>query len=115
MHGHVTRSECRTRSQYKIHNSCFERVESFKYLTKTLTNQISIPGVIKFRSKPGNACFYSVQKFVFRKLQRLKYKEFSFCFCYGYETWSPKLREERGLRLFDNSVLRRIFEPKRAQ
>jgi len=29
------------------------------------------------------------------------------------ETWSPKLREERGLRVFENRVLRRIFGPKR--
>ena len=28
---------------------------------------------------------------------------------YGCETWSPILREERKLRLFENMVLRRIF------
>jgi len=32
---------------------------------------------------------------------------------YGCETWSPTLREERRLRVFENRVLRRIFEPKR--
>ena len=32
---------------------------------------------------------------------------------YGCETWSLTLREERRLRVFDNRVLRRIFEPKR--
>jgi len=32
---------------------------------------------------------------------------------YGYETWSLTLREERRLRLFENRVLRKIFEPKR--
>jgi len=32
---------------------------------------------------------------------------------YGCETWSLTLREERRLRLFENSVLRRIFGPKR--
>ena len=31
---------------------------------------------------------------------------------YGRETWSLTLREERGLRVFDNRVLR-IFGPKR--
>ena len=30
---------------------------------------------------------------------------------YGYETWSLTLREERGLRVFENRVLRRIFGP----
>jgi hypothetical protein len=32
---------------------------------------------------------------------------------YGYETWSLTLREERGLRVFKNMVLRKIFGPKR--
>jgi hypothetical protein len=32
---------------------------------------------------------------------------------YGCETWSLALREERRLRVFENRVLRRIFESKR--
>ena len=32
---------------------------------------------------------------------------------YGCETWSLTSREERGLRVFGNRVLRRIFGPKR--
>jgi len=32
---------------------------------------------------------------------------------YGCETWSLTLREERGLRVFENRVLRIIFGPKR--
>ena len=32
---------------------------------------------------------------------------------YGCETYSFKLREERRLRVFENTVLRRIFGPKR--
>jgi hypothetical protein len=31
---------------------------------------------------------------------------------YGCETWSLKMREERRLRLFENRVLRRMFECK---
>jgi hypothetical protein len=31
----------------------------------------------------------------------------------GCETWSRTLREEQGLRVFENRVLRRIFGPKR--
>ena len=31
---------------------------------------------------------------------------------YGCETWSLTLREERRLRVFENSVLRRVFGPK---
>jgi hypothetical protein len=32
---------------------------------------------------------------------------------YGYETWSLTLREEHGLRVFENRVLRGIFGPKK--
>jgi hypothetical protein len=32
---------------------------------------------------------------------------------YGCETWSLTVREEHKLRVFENRVLRRIFEPKR--
>ena len=32
---------------------------------------------------------------------------------YVCETWSPTLREERRLRVFENRVLRRVFGPKR--
>ena len=32
---------------------------------------------------------------------------------YGCETWSLTLSEERGLTVFENGVLRRIFGPKR--
>jgi dihydrofolate reductase len=32
---------------------------------------------------------------------------------YGRVTWSPVLREEHRLRVFENMVLRRIFGPKR--
>jgi hypothetical protein len=32
---------------------------------------------------------------------------------YGCETWSLTLREEHRLRVFENSVLRRIFGPKK--
>jgi hypothetical protein len=34
---------------------------------------------------------------------------------YGYRTWSLTLREERGLRVFENRVLRRIFGPRREE
>jgi len=32
---------------------------------------------------------------------------------YGCETWSFTLKEERRLRVFENRVLRKIFEPRR--
>ena len=42
-------------------NSNFERVEEFKYLGTTLTNQNSIEEEIKSRLRSGNACCHSVQ------------------------------------------------------
>ena len=44
-----------------VHNSSTERVEEFKYLGTTLTNQNSIQEEIKSRLKLGNACYHSVQ------------------------------------------------------
>ena len=32
---------------------------------------------------------------------------------YGCETWSLTLREERGLKVFQKRILRRIFEPEK--
>jgi hypothetical protein len=34
---------------------------------------------------------------------------------YGCEAWSPTLREEHRLRVFENRVLRRVFGPKREE
>ena len=45
----------------KADNSSIERVEEFKYLGKTLTNQNSIQKEIRSRLKLGNACYHSVQ------------------------------------------------------
>jgi hypothetical protein len=42
-------------------SSSFERVEEFKYLGTTLTNQNSMQEEIKSRLKSGNACYHSVQ------------------------------------------------------
>jgi hypothetical protein len=45
----------------KMENSSFDRVEEFRYLGTTLTNQNSIQEEIKSRLKSGNACYHSVQ------------------------------------------------------
>ena len=58
----------------RIDNITFKRVEEFKYLGTTLTNQNSIAEEIKSRSKSGNACYHLVQNlFVFQvAIQKLK-------------------------------------------
>ena len=45
----------------KVDNSSIERVEEFKYLRMTLTNQNSIQKEITSRLKLGNACYHSLQ------------------------------------------------------
>jgi hypothetical protein len=52
----------------QIVNSSFERVEDFKYLGATLTDQNSIQEEIKSRLKLGNACYHSVQNLLSSKL-----------------------------------------------
>jgi hypothetical protein len=44
----------------KIEDTSIERVEEFKYLGMTLTDQSSIQEEIKSRLELGNACFHSV-------------------------------------------------------
>ena len=51
---------CRIHS-VRIDNSTFERVEEFKYMGTTLTNQNSILEEIRSRLWSGNACYHSVQ------------------------------------------------------
>ena len=105
----------------RIDNSTFERVEGFKYLGTTLTNQNSTTVEIKSRLRSGNACYHSVQNLLSSRLlsKNLKLKIYRtiilpVVLC-GYETWSLKLREERKLRVFENMVLRRIFGPRREE
>ena len=102
----------------KIDNSSIERVEEFKYLGTTLKDQNSIQEEIKSKLKLGNACYYSVQNLLSSRLlsKNLKIKISRTIILpvvlYGCETWSPTLREEHKLRLFENRVLR-VFGPKR--
>jgi hypothetical protein len=99
--------------------SSFERVEEFKYLGTTLTDQNSSQEEVKSRSKLGNACYYSVQNLLSSRLlsKNLKIRIYKTIILpvvrYGCETWSLTLKEEPKLRVFENRVLRRIFGPKR--
>ena len=103
----------------KIDNCSIESAEDFKYLGTTLTNLNYIQEEIKSRLKLGSACYYSVQNLLSSSLlsKNLKIKIYRtiilFVVLYGCETWSLTLREGRRLRVFENRVLRRLFEPKR--
>ena len=52
----------------RIDNSTFERVEEFKYLETTLTNQNAIREEIKNGLRSGNACYHSVQNLLSSRL-----------------------------------------------
>ena len=105
----------------RIDNSTFERLEEFKYLGTTSTNQNSIPEEIKSRMRSGNACYHSVQNLLSSRLlsKNLKIKIYRNIILpvvlYGCETWSLTFREERKLRMFESMVLRRIFGPRREE
>jgi len=100
----------------KIVNSSFERVEELRTI---LTNQNSIQEEIKSRLKSGNACYHSVQNLLSYSLlsKNIKIKIYRtiilLVVLYGCETWSLTLREGRGLRVFENRVLRIISGSKR--
>ena len=98
-------------------NSTFERVEEFKYLGITLTNQNSIAEEIKSRLRSGNACYHLLQNLLSSRLlsKNLKIKIYRPIVLpvvlYGCETWLLTLWEERKLRVCKNMVLR-IFGPR---
>ena len=85
----------------RIDNDTFERVEEFKYLGTTLTNQNSIAEEIKSRLRSGNACYHSVQNLLSSRLRskNLKIKIYRTIILpvvlYGCEIWSLTLREEK--------------------
>ena len=100
----------------RIDNSTFERVEEFKYLGTTLTNQNSIAEEIKSKWRSGNACYHSVQNLLSSRLlpKNLKIKIYRIIILpvvlYGCETWSLIFREERKPRVFENIVLREYLD-----
>jgi len=69
--------------------------------------------------RSGNASYHSVQNLLSSRLlsKNVKIKIYRTIILpvasYGCETWSLTLTEERKLRVFENMVLRRIFEPRR--
>jgi hypothetical protein len=94
-------------------------VAQFKYLGMTVRDQNLIQEKIKRRSNSGNVCYHSVQNSLSSRLlsKNVKIRIYKTIILpvvlYGCETWSLTLREEHRLRVYENRVLRGIFEPKR--
>jgi len=86
----------------KIHNSSFEKVEEFKNLGTTLTNENAIHEEIKRGLKSGNAFYHSVQNVLSSSLlsKNLKMKIYRTIILpvvlYGCEIWLLTLREYVG-------------------
>ena len=81
-----------------------------------VTNQNSIQDEIKSRLNSKNVCYHSVPNLLFSSLLS-RFKIYRIIILpvvlYECETWSLILREGRRLTVFENTVLRRIFGPKR--
>jgi hypothetical protein len=109
----------RAKSDIKIANRSSKNVAKIKYLGMTVTDQNLIQEEIKKRLLSGNACYHSIQNLLSshllsKNVQIRLYKNIiSPVALYGCKTLSLTLRGEHRLRVFENSVLRRIFGPKR--
>jgi hypothetical protein len=82
-------------------------------------NQNSIQEEIESRLNSGSACYYSVPNILSSSLLSINIKITKYrttilpVILYGCETWSLTLREDCRLRVLENTVLRRLFGPKR--
>jgi hypothetical protein len=93
-------------------------VTKFSYLGTTLTDQNFIHKEIKSRFNLGNACYYSLQNllsshFLSINLKIKLYKTIILLVLCEHEAWSLTPRQDHSLRVFEISMLRRIFGPVR--
>ena len=104
-----------------IGNKSFEKVEYFNYLGTSLMNHNSFHVEIKCRLQSGNTCCYWVQNLSSSSLlsKNIKVNIYGTIILpfvlYGCDTWSPTVSEEHRLRVFGNSVLRKVFGPMREE
>jgi hypothetical protein len=88
---------------------------------RLVPNQNGIRDEIESRLNLGNACYYSVHNLlssclISKYLNNKIYKTVILpVVLYECETWSLTLGEEHRLRVFEDSVLRKIFGPKREE
>jgi len=105
----------------KIGNKSSESDEQFRFCGTTLKIKISFTNKLKANSTQGNAFCHSVQDLLSSSLllRNVKITMYRIIILpvvlHGCETWSLTLRVGHRLRLFKNTVLRKIFRPKWAE
>jgi hypothetical protein len=96
-------------------------VLQFKYLGTAVPDQYLTwrGGEVRGRLNSGNACYHLVQNLLFshlferNKKQNIQDYTFACGFAWESDPWSLTLGEEHRLKVLENRMLRRIFEPKR--
>jgi hypothetical protein len=102
-----------------IANRCFENVANIRNSGTTIENQSLNHEEVKTRLNFGNDCYHSVQNLLSCRLlpKNIKIRNYKTIILtvmlYKRESWSLTLREEHGLTVFENRVLREICGPKR--
>jgi hypothetical protein len=100
-------------------NRSFENVAQFKHVGTTVTNSNLIQEEIKGRLNSGSAYCHSVlnlssSRLLSKNVKIKRHKNTALpVVLYECETWPVTLRDEHRLRVFENRVLRRVFESRR--
>jgi hypothetical protein len=95
----------------------FERVDKFKYLGSSVTENSNNSTEIKIIIAAGNRCYFSLIKFlksraVARNTNVRMYRTIIRpVVTYGSETWCLTANDERSLRTWERKVLRKICGP----
>jgi hypothetical protein len=110
VYDHVSLYELRTEPKYEElmnHLKMWQNSSSWGD-----TNQNDIHDEIKSRLNSWNASYHLVQNLL---VTYQKKKIIFLVVLYGCKTWSLNLKEEHRMRVFENSMLRKIFGPKREE
>ena len=117
MYTSTSKEEAQTENVIKVRNHTFEKVNNFKYLGATITENNEILAEIKERITAGNKAYYSSHnmlknKNISRKTKKNIYKTIIRpVVTYGSETWTLTKSAETVLNTWERKVLRKIFGP----